>query len=323
LPGLRSLFTPTSPFGFLIPTCFWNPGLGWQWDWRNREVYSKYGLQTISALGFLQGAPAIYTISLDVAKEFVALKWQITKDIETRAVLARYPVQIYGKNLFTESGSEWSRHRRIMNPAFNPETYALVWDEAAIVYQEMMKVEEWMDQNDIMISAINRITSRFALIIIGRCGFGEPMSWTTVAAAPESGMSFGEALSIVSATSLARLVIPRWMYSLPIRRLREIETAFTSLDAHMKALIATRRQELKEKEQNGSERKDVFQLMLRANEGQGALSMTDDEIVGDVLETTARTLDATIGFLALHEEIQEEVYNEIRDVVETCAGVYG
>ncbi|KAF8135871.1 cytochrome P450, partial [Mycena galopus ATCC 62051] len=314
LPGLRSLFTPTSPFGFLIPTCFWNPGLSWPWAWRNR-VYSKYGLQTISAVSFLHGAPAIYTISLDVAKEFVALKGQVTKDIETGAVLG-----FYGKNLFTESGSEWSRHRRIMNPAFNPETYALVWDEAAILYQEMMKAERWTDQNDIMVSAVNRITSRFALIIIGRCGFGERMSWTTEA--PESGMSFGEALSIVSATSLARLVIPRWMYRLPIRRLHEIETAFTSLDAHMKALIATRRQELEEKGQNGSEHRDVFRLMLRANHGQGTLSMTDNELAGNTYlmvlsghETTARTLDATIGFLALYEEIQEEVYNEIRDVV--------
>ncbi|KAF7362745.1 Cytochrome P450 [Mycena venus] len=142
-----------------------------------------------------------------------------------------------------------------------------------------MNTEGWMDQNNMMTPAINRITSRFTLTIIGRCGFGERMSWAT--AAPESGMSFGEALSIVSATSLARLVIPRWMYRLPIHRLREIETTFTSLDAHMKALIATRRQELEEKEQNGSEQKDVFRLMLRANQGQGTLSMTDDEIAGN------------------------------------------
>ncbi|KAJ6609116.1 hypothetical protein B0H10DRAFT_1954858 [Mycena sp. CBHHK59/15] len=93
-------------------------------------------------------------------------------------------------------------------------------------------------------------------------------------------MSFGEALAIVSGTSLARLVIPRWMYRLPIRRLRDMETAYTSLDAHMKVLVATGRAEL-----------------------------------NLATETTARALNTAIGFLALYEDIHEEVYNEIRDVL--------
>jgi hypothetical protein len=33
-----------------------------------------------------------------------------------------------------------------------------------------------------------------------------------------------------------------------------------------------------------------------------------------VLETTAKALDAAMGFLALYEDIQEEVYQEIREV---------
>jgi len=62
--------------------------------------------------------------------------------------------------------------------------------------------------------------------------------------------------------------------------------------------------------------------MIRANEGQGTLLMTDEEIAGNTFlllvaghESTARALDATNGFLALYEDIQEEVYNEIQDVV--------
>ncbi|KAJ7833143.1 cytochrome P450 [Mycena olivaceomarginata] len=101
-----------------------------------------------------------------------------------------------------------------------------------------------------------------------------------------------------------------------------METAFTSLDAQIKILIAARREELEGKDHNDSERKDVFRLMLRASQGQGTLSMTDDELAGNTYlmlmvghETTTRTLDAAIGFLALYEDIQEEVYHEIRDIV--------
>ncbi|EKM48945.1 uncharacterized protein PHACADRAFT_214577 [Phanerochaete carnosa HHB-10118-sp] len=38
LPGLRSLVTPISPFGAAIPTCWLNPGLNWQWHWRQQGI---------------------------------------------------------------------------------------------------------------------------------------------------------------------------------------------------------------------------------------------------------------------------------------------
>ncbi|KAJ7915447.1 cytochrome P450 [Mycena leptocephala] len=310
LPGLRSLFSPASPLGVLIPTSFWNPGLMWAWDRRN-QVYPKYGLQTISALGLLNGHPAFYTISLDVARQVLSTKGQFEKAPETTDVLG-----FWGRNLFTENGSEWRRHRRIMNPAFNPGTYALVWDEAAKLYQAMTSAEGWVNQNEIVLPATHDITSKFTLIIIGRCGFGEPMPWDNAARSP--GTAFSQALRTVSGASIARSVIPRWMYMLPIKRLHEIETAFNTLDAHIQDLIVTRRVELKEREQTNCERRDVFRLMIRANEGEGILAMKDEELIGNTFllllaghETTAKTLDATIGFLALYEDIQEELHKEI------------
>ncbi|KAJ7808164.1 cytochrome P450 [Mycena olivaceomarginata] len=91
-------------------------------------------------------------------------------------------------------------------------------------------------------------------------------------------------------------------------RLPDMETAFTSLDAQIKILIAARREELEGKDHNDSERKDVFRLMLRASQGQGTLSMTDDELAGN-------TYLMLMAGHALYEDIQEEVYHEIRDIV--------
>jgi hypothetical protein len=62
-------------------------------------------------------------------------------------------------------------------------------------------------------------------------------------------------------------------------RLHEIETAFNTLDAYIQDLIVTRRVELKEREQTNCERRDVFRLMIRANEGEGILAMKDEELV--------------------------------------------
>ncbi|KAJ7760008.1 cytochrome P450 [Mycena metata] len=319
LPGLRSLFSPASPLGVLLPTYFWNPGMKWQWHWR-KEAYAKHGLQTISVLGYLTSRPAVYTISMDVAKQVLALslKGQLEKTEESTSF-----IRFWGRNLFTENGAEWSRHRRIMNPAFSPETYALVWDEATSVYREMVDAEGWAGKDEVTIPAMNPFSSKFALIIIGRCGFGQPMPWKSAPDASGIQMTLSEAIGIVSRSTIARLVTPRWVYRLPIRRLRNIETAWKRVDAELKHLVASRRAEMASaKERAESEKKDVFRLMLRASDGQGTLSMSDEELAGNTYlllmaghESTARTLDAVTGFLALYEDKQEEVYNEIRSAV--------
>ncbi|KAJ7041360.1 cytochrome P450 [Mycena alexandri] len=274
----------------------------------------------MSVLGYLSHHPAVYTISMDVARQVLALslKGQFEKSEESTSF-----IRFWGRNLFTENGAEWSRHRRIMNPAFSPETYALVWDEATSVYREMVDAEGWAGEDEVTIPAMNPFSSKFALIIIGRCGFGQPMPWKTAPNASGIQMTLSEAIGIVSRSTIARLVTPRWVYRLPIRWLRNIETAWKRVDAELKHLVASRRAEMASaKERTGSERKDVFRLMIRASDGQGTLSMSDEELAGNTYlllmaghESTARTLDAVIGFLALYEDIQEEVYNEIRSVV--------
>ncbi|KAJ7489683.1 cytochrome P450 [Mycena galericulata] len=296
LPGLRSIFSPASPFGILIPTVFWNPGLSWQWKWRNK-VYSRHGVQTMSVIPYLSNRLCIYTCSMDIARQFLSVKGQFEKPEETSILML-----LWGRNIFTENGSEWSRHRRIMNPAFTPETLV----EAANLYGGVMEAEGWMHERAVTITATSDITAKFALILIARCGFGQPISWNSEPT--PSGMKFGEALSIVSGSSILRLVTPRWMYKLPIKRLRDIETAYTSLAKFMKTLIDARREELAEEIKNDDEQKD----------GEGNLRMTDEELTGNTFlmlfaghETTAKALDVALGFLALYQDIQEEVYEEI------------
>ncbi|EIM82087.1 cytochrome P450 [Stereum hirsutum FP-91666 SS1] len=315
LPGLRSLFTPISPFGALLPTVRWNPGLSWQWRWRN-TVYERAGVETISVLAYLFGRPSIYTCSIEVAKQVVATKGQFEKPLDTSQI-----VLLWGPNIFAANGEVWRRHRSIMAPSFTANTYSYVWNETLRAFREI-DAYEWEGKDEIMLPAVNDITNKFALVIISRCGFGNPLPWKELTSA-SGEMTFAEALMIVSNSSIIRLVTPRWMYGLPIRRLHEVETAYTTFGRFIKSLIHTRRQELSDGIIKGDETfQDVFRRMLEASETEGRLAMTDDELAGNTFlmmfaghETTARTLDATIGFLALYQDIQEEVYQEIVNAV--------
>ncbi|KAF7328330.1 Cytochrome P450 [Mycena venus] len=112
-----------------------NPGSGWQWV-RRDKIYSKYRMNTISLVPILSGTPTYFTRSLDVAHQIVAAKNGFVKPEDIRSVLLGW-----GRNLFTENGSEWIRHRRIMNPAFTPEVYAHVWNETADLYEQMQHAE--------------------------------------------------------------------------------------------------------------------------------------------------------------------------------------
>jgi len=63
--------------------------------------------------------------------------------------------------------------------------------------------------------------------------------------------------------------------------------------------------------------------LLQANEAETTkLKLADDELIGNIFglllaghETTAHTLAATLGLLAVHEDIQDSVYEEIISVI--------
>jgi hypothetical protein len=191
---------------------------------------------------------------------------------------------------------------------------ALVWDEAANLYQELMQAEGWMGKKEMMISAINSITTKVLcaffyrrfFLFISSCGSGrlDPHSPVWIWAANLVGhassnvrrdavrrgtrhcvrvvhCTAGNATVDVHAsdqkvclTSALILLCCDSRY-----RLRNIETAYTSLAAFMKVLISTRRKELAEEQYGNLERKDLFRLMIRASEGEEKLQMTDDELV--------------------------------------------
>ncbi|KAJ7439724.1 cytochrome P450 [Mycena galericulata] len=215
----------------------------------------------------------------------------------------------------------WKRHRRIMAPAFTSKTYSLIVDETIAAYREMIGAERWDNQDNIAVSNL-------ALIIIARCGFGLHMPWNDIPA-PNSEMTFGESLSIVSRSAITRLALPGWVYKLPIRKIKSLDQAWKTLRSFMHSFVDTRRTELNGMSGEEGHRGDIFSRLVAAmdKDADSKLGLEEQEVIGNTFtllfagrETTACAIVATLGFLAIHQKEQATAYDEIMDNIPSNPG---
>ncbi|KAK7012863.1 cytochrome P450 [Favolaschia claudopus] len=190
----------------------------------------------------------------------------------------------------------------------------MVWAETASLYSEMCDAEGWNTMQVIDIPVVNDLTMKVALTVLTRCAYGQHLPWNMSEGAIDVHQ-LAEALIVVSETFMERIVLPSWMFRLPIPHLQKIEKAYGVLTRHMNNLIQNHRVD---HTHEGSQKFDVFSLLLDARESEGKLSMTDGEIMGNTFfvlwaghETMSHIWDATIGLLALYETIQQEMYEEV------------
>ncbi|KAI0739305.1 cytochrome P450, partial [Irpex lacteus] len=281
LPGLRAIATPLTAVGALLPT---------------NKVYQRMGTETISIIGWLFGDPLIYTTSMVVARQIVAVRGPLVKPEDSSRGISQW-----GPNLFQANGDDWRRHRRIVQPAFNGDIGFNLFDDMSFVD----------------LSPVNEITTKFTLKIISRCAFGNYSSWdpepTDANSTPDGNsdhesekMDFTEALAIASESSLIHLITPRWM-------LRNVDIAYRKLGVYMESLHES---------SQAKQKQDLFSLMIKSSQEEGPAGMSDDELISNTYlmlfaghDTTSNTLDSAIGFLALYQDVQEEIYEEIKDAV--------
>jgi hypothetical protein len=82
----------------------------------------------------------------------------------------------------------------------------------------MVTAEDWRNPSHAVFDEpiIQRLTFKFALLIIGICGFGlTSLSWNDPLKA-SADMSTQESLKVVSETMVAAALAPKWFWKLPI-----------------------------------------------------------------------------------------------------------
>ncbi|KAI0074855.1 cytochrome P450 [Panus rudis PR-1116 ss-1] len=324
LPGLRIPFGMTSLVGAVIPSCWWNPGLNWSWEYRGTSrSYFNYTHDVISSVPFLLGKAVYYVGSVEVAKQLLAneMKIPLEKPKEMFAALV-----LWGDNLVSVNGETWKRHKRIVGPAFNPSIYNMAVREVTSLYHEMIATEEWAKTKaSSVLPNMNHISVNLAMCVISRCAFGVRMNWTDHASAENNeDMSFTQALEIVMETHIPKLITPSWAYYLPIKSVQRMDKAYKSLANMLKVMARRRKEELNSVADNSEEPSpDLFTRLIAAWDTDAKHGLNESEVIGNTFtfmfaghETTAHVLTATMAFLALYEDEQKKVYDEITSVLQ-------
>ncbi|KIM45804.1 hypothetical protein M413DRAFT_440842 [Hebeloma cylindrosporum] len=314
--GYRPMFSPITLVGAMLPMTWWNLGLNWTWKHRKTAYFNqKYDI--ISMVPWLHGQPSYYTGSLEVAQQLLSNEGRLNKPRKLSS-----PFLLWGENVFSANHDDWKRHRRILAPAFNTKTYAMVLEQTRNIYRDMVESEGWEGKSAITIDSAAGLTLRTAFLVIVRCGFGMSLKWVTDDEENVGDTNVGHALKVVLDTTILRLLLPSWMYQLPIQKLRTIDQTWRSFAKFMRKSVQSRYEELAGNPQLLDTSDDVFTRLVSAIDGEGKNKLDMDEVIGNTFvlmfaghETTAVTLAATLAYLALYPNEQQKAHSEIVSII--------
>ncbi|PBK68763.1 cytochrome P450 [Armillaria solidipes] len=321
LPGYRPMFYPLGPPGAFLNSTRWHNGVDMHWA-RRFQMYRSG--ENVSVVPWLGGPSAIYTSNLDVTRQ-VASGGHKSDFIKSEA--ASKILLGWGMNLVAADGEVWRRHRRIMGPAFNNDLYKLVWNKTRKIYYEMLATDQWSNRHEVSVSAVQKITFKLALFVIATCGFGISFDWEEPSRSENRAMPIQQAFRIISDTGTFATFAPKWVKRLPFKYIRDSNTAHEQLGKFMRDEVMKRRAQIAsgeiDLEGDNLETRTIFNLIMKAGEDEeGKYSLDDEEVIGNVFvmlfaghETTAHTLAAALGFLAVYDDIQDEVYDQIKSLL--------
>ncbi|KAH8119953.1 cytochrome P450 [Phellopilus nigrolimitatus] len=275
--------------------------------------YERFGWDVISFIfAWPSSRATIWVADPYAIKEIVQSRDRFVKPVAMYKILS-----FYGGNIVASEKEEWKRHRRVAQPAFSEKNNKLVWDESSRIVSEM--IETWgPNQDTVEVDHVVSITLPIALMIIGSAGFGQQVSWDEDMVVPAGHkMSFRTALSTVCKDLFLKLLVPNWASGLT-QRYRNIYTAFDELQLYMEEMIKER-----QSASNDNSNHDLFSNLIQASE-ESILGhkLSPEELMGDTFiflvaghETSAHTLAFTFALLALYEDEQELLYQQLKETI--------
>ena len=107
--------------------------------------------------------------------QIVLRKADFTKPVEGYKI-----VDIFGRSMLTQEGSEWKRHRKVVGPSFSEKSNKLVFEESLRQAEGMIGLWSHQSKNtekDMKVDDAAHDAATLSLHVICAAGFGVPQLW--------------------------------------------------------------------------------------------------------------------------------------------------
>jgi cytochrome P450 len=176
----------------------------------------------------------VFLADPELCKEVMVTQWtQFPKPTHFYGLL-----DLFGRNVVTTEGKEWRRHRKISSPSFSEKNNYMVHDETVSAvkmmfeaWEEDAKKRQGLDVNggDGFVINTSRDMMHLALTVISAAGFGVGLDWEYESLPKKlpngHKMSFQHTLEILIGRLNIWLLVPKMVFSLPVKYLAETKTA--------------------------------------------------------------------------------------------------
>ena len=256
----------------------------------NYIPHQRAGKSVLSLIFPLTARRFIFVGDASAVKRIFNDRHTWVKDTEHYKLMA-----FFGQNIITTEGDQWLRHRTVTRKAFGEKNNALMWTET------ISSLQEWFDDWDAQIASGSHTTVNttdamrdVALAIIASAGFGmhfgkrssddrETKTFNSSKPHPGFKMSFSESLFVAIDTMVVKVLVPRFLYALPISYLRRSDTAYDELRRYIRGIISELR--AAGKLVGGGEAEDLSRRLIQANDAEledDKQRLSDDELISNI-----------------------------------------
>ncbi|KAF4595340.1 cytochrome P450 [Ophiocordyceps camponoti-floridani] len=341
--GLPYVVVPWHPIAWLsrLSHKIWVPMvqtlLPWSWwerwldlmvpDIMFRSGFEHFKRHGDSFLVVWPGGHMLHTANAEMIRQMSQRREHFPKWTASYGIL-----RLFGENVVTSEGSVWRTHRKMTSASFNERNTALVFREAVVQTQGMIRA--WERRGQTALRCVDRDTMRLALNIIGYVGFGLRLLWPGqevppgldsrqaryASLSPPEGhsLSFVDTMAGLMENLLPLLLLPRWILrTLPTTR--KATVAYDNYVAYMDELLADKEQRLGQQQGEGG--MDLMGSLVRTAYGTKN-GLTRDDIIGNAFimflaghETSANVLHFSMLHLAARPEAQRRLQRDIDRLV--------
>lgn len=219
--------------------------------------------------------------------------------------MARY----LGRGLLTNSGQDWLRQRRLIQPGFHREKLRALIDQMQAETSE--KIQQLIlpaSQNNTAIEAHN-FTTEVTFSIIARTIFTDGFT-------PQQVVEFSEAVTTLQAYIIYPIRLP---FLRPIMKFLGYEKSYRRLANDIGRQLLER---VEERRGSGKTKPDLLQMLLDSRYEDNGEPMDDQRLIDEIMilfaaghETSANALAWTLYLLADHQDVLKKCQAEIAEVM--------